>query len=464
MARVVQQRTSPPYLLIIMVFLFLIAATLAVLGYMSSDKRGKDLKIVNRQLKKLAGTSDLRNPKIQKMMNRYDTPPPGERAKTVVKQLESQVDQLSKYITGKDTDGKRAIDVAGEVLKKIKGNRGLAPEALALHAQVTNANRQIKEKDDLLAERQRELANRDQHTESMVNGFQKRIGALQEQVLSLDKGLTNTDTSYKASLKDAKREWARQRSELDKEIAVRNQDNMELRTRNSELLSLVEKLKSQIRKATQTKTPGVEVGRQPDGKILKVLSEDNLCYIDLGSSDRVSPGLTFTVYPPTGIPEDGAGKGTVVITSVAESTSECRIKDQQRDDPIVAGDLVANLAFDPTRTYTFAVEGNFDLYGTGKPTTEGAAQAKALIIRFGGRITDQIDLNTDFVVLGAKPAAPPKPSETARAHDWHIYQQQLAITNRYNEVKHLAESMQIPILNTNRFLAYIGYAPIRSGS
>ena len=125
---------------------------------------------------------------------------------------------------------------------------------------------------------------------------------------------------------------------------------------------------------------------------------------------------------------------------------------------------MANLAFDPTRTYTFAVEGDFDLYGTGKPTADGAAQAKAIIIRFGGKITDQIDLDTDFVVLGAKPAAPPKPSETARAHDCQIYQQQLAIANRYDEVKNLAESMHIPVLNTNKFLAYIGYAPIRSGS
>jgi len=38
MARVIQQRTSPPYLLIIMVFLFLIAATVAVLFYLDREK------------------------------------------------------------------------------------------------------------------------------------------------------------------------------------------------------------------------------------------------------------------------------------------------------------------------------------------------------------------------------------------------------------------------------------------
>jgi len=84
MARVVTQRTAPPYLLIVMVFLFLIAATLAVLGWMESDKAKKRATIAERTRQKLGDSADLRNAKVQQMMDLHDSPPRGQRPKTVV--------------------------------------------------------------------------------------------------------------------------------------------------------------------------------------------------------------------------------------------------------------------------------------------------------------------------------------------------------------------------------------------
>jgi hypothetical protein len=446
-----------------MVFLFLIAATLAVLGYMSSDKRGKRLTQVTRERKKLADSSDLRNPVIEKMMKRYDSPPSGERPKTVAKQFLSQTAQLTKGITGQETDAEEALKDTRAVFEKIQSDRGLAVEANSLHDQLAQAMAQLQEKDRLLAAKQDELAAKDQHVKTITDKMQGEIAALQEQVSTLDKRLGERHGTYESDLETASEEWQRRRDSLDKEIAIRNQEITELRAANRDLRTLVERLKDQLIIATRGKTKGPQVGRQPDGKILKVLSEENLCYIDLGTKDRVSPGLTFTIYPPTGIPEDAKGKGTLVIANVAENTSECRIKDTDRGDPIVAGDLVANLAFDPTRTYIFVVEGQFDLYGTGQATYQGADQAKALITRHGGKIAEEVSIDTDFVVLGVQPPQPPKPSEVARANDWKIYQEQLAIANRYNKIKQLAESMRIPVLNTNKFLAYIGSIPVRSG-
>ncbi len=247
---------------------------------------------------------------------------------------------------------------------------------------------------------------------------------------------------------------------LNRNIAEKAQLITALQAENQQLVKEVEILEEKLRVAGQPKAGGIAVGRKPDGKILSIPPADSkLCYINLGAADRVSPGLTFTVYPPTGIPKNGKGKGTVVITSVYGTTSVCQITAQRRDDPITVNDLVANLAFDPTRTYIFVVEGEFDLYGTGKPTPEGAAEVKALIKRFGGKVADAIDIETDFVILGNKPTPPPKPGATAPAQAHAAYRSQLEVAGRYGEVRALAESMRKAILNTNDFLAFIGHMP-----
>ncbi len=127
MARVVQQRTGPPYLLIIMVFLFLIAATLFVLTYMKADKLTKQLADTEETLEKLAGSDDLRDAKIDRMMSQYDTPPAGEVSKTVVKQFQSQVNDLTRFITGQSKDVAATIAEIEAARTKIKTQRGLVP-------------------------------------------------------------------------------------------------------------------------------------------------------------------------------------------------------------------------------------------------------------------------------------------------------------------------------------------------
>jgi hypothetical protein len=175
-------------------------------------------------------------------------------------------------------------------------------------------------------------------------------------------------------------------------------------------------------------------------------------------------GLTFQVYSPrTGITQEGEGKGEIVIADVASDTAGCRILREESDDPIVPGDLIGNLVFDPDRVYTFVVKGAFDLYGSGRAKAEGAQEVKMLIDRFGGEVTEEIGVQTDFVVLGERPTEPTRPAESAPAQVWQAYNEQMRVHQQYNEVQRIASSLQIPILNANRFLAFIGYTPSRAG-
>ena len=43
---------------------------------------------------------------------------------------------------------------------------------------------------------------------------------------------------------------------------------------------------------------------RPDGKVRSVAATEGMAYLNIGSQDRVTEGLRFSVYPYTGIPKD----------------------------------------------------------------------------------------------------------------------------------------------------------------
>jgi len=438
MARVVQRRTSPPYLLILMVFLFLLAATLAVLGFVKADKEADEKAAEQARCRKLQAE---------------------------FKQLQAHARDLARSVSTKETvkDVEDAEKEALIALKTIESERGLADEAMDLHRRLGEANARLAEMQTVLKEMQTQLSEKDELVNRVSADLQAKIDQLQEKVDSLDNRASEDHSNYLSDLAQARREWGKQQDDLNKIIASKTQEIQQLQQTNAQLSSQVASLKIQLKKETSPLADPMTVALQPDGKILKVLAAEDLCYINLGSKDRVTPGLTFTVYPSTGIPKDGQGKATAVVSNVGENTSECRLRDQKSEDPVVTGDLVANLAFDPARTYRFVVIGTFDLYGTGQASREGADEARMLIERFGGTVADEVNVDTDFIIVGEKPARPTEPGPSASPHELENYRQQVKIAERFDGILALAKSMQIPMLNTNRFLAFIGYTPTKAG-
>ncbi|MHC4983824.1 MAG: hypothetical protein ACYTF6_11755 [Planctomycetota bacterium] len=65
MARVLQRRPSPPYLLIVFVFLFLVSTTLAVLFYTKLNDARKTAEQEQQERKKLAGQADMGKPYVE---------------------------------------------------------------------------------------------------------------------------------------------------------------------------------------------------------------------------------------------------------------------------------------------------------------------------------------------------------------------------------------------------------------
>ncbi|MFP4052582.1 MAG: hypothetical protein ACLFV7_01815, partial [Phycisphaerae bacterium] len=77
--------------------------------------------------------------------------------------------------------------------------------------------------------------------------------------------------------------------------------------------------------------------------------------------------------------------------------------------------------------------------------------------RFGGKISDELSIQTDFLVLGAEPDRPVKPQEGTE--DQGVYQQKLKEYMQFQDLKDEARRLGIPVLNTSRFLSFTGYTP-----
>jgi len=110
----------------------------------------------------------------------------------------------------------------------------------------------------------------------------------------------------------------------------------------------------------------------------------------------------------------------------------------------------------PYSKYNFLVHGNFDLDQNGVATSQDAEVIQRLITQWGGNIVGEINVDTDFVVLGKEPAIPDRPIDPdpiAQAN----YERAVAEYDAYQEISAKARTYRIPILNQNRFLYLVGY-------
>ena len=458
MARMVTRRKGPPYLLIVFVILFVISTSLLVLVHMKWEDEQKKVVNLDATLKKLASEHDRKLPSVMDMMK---PPEKGEQPTTVIEKYITQQKELTKMITGQETTPEDAIKKVEDLRREVKYNDPLIEVTRTLFQAGENKDKRIKdlegERDDAMDKREKaqKLAG------ELADNLKAEKDKAAQDNQDLLKKFGTFQQEHQKQLEDARKDWEANLATLNKNVAGKTQEIETLKLKEKQLQLAVKKLQDEINDRKRPETASAPE-RQPDGKIMKVLEGENTCYVTLGAKDRVMPGLTFSVYPPSGVTESGEGKGSVTITNVNEGVSECRIDKQDAANPIIADDLIANVVFDATKQYTFVVEGQFDLFGTGQPSPVGTEEVKMMIKRFSGKVADGVDAETDFVVMGSEPPPPPKPADNAPEQTLAIYKERKRLFDHYREVRALAQSMRIPILNTNRFLAFVGYTPSKA--
>jgi hypothetical protein len=178
--------------------------------------------------------------------------------------------------------------------------------------------------------------------------------------------------------------------------------------------------------------------------------------------------LTFEVYdkqqgiPPAGDPGNDEdlpkGKASIEIIRVNGTSSEARVTRQDTGAILQEGDLIANLVYDRNTKYTFVVYGDFDLDRNGNATPGDADVIKRLITQWGGKLTDKVGVDVDFVVMGREPVVPVYSQEELQdPFNQKKQADATAALEAYQNVLEKAIEMRVPVLNQNRFLYLIGY-------
>ncbi|GAH59200.1 unnamed protein product, partial [marine sediment metagenome] len=150
---------------------------------------------------------------------------------------------------------------------------------------------------------------------------------------------------------------------------------------------------------------------------------------------------------------------------VGKNISTARITYSQKRNPIVIDDIVANLIWDRDKTNIFMIAGEFDLDSDGDIEYDAGDKIKALIEKWGGKVTNTITIDTDYLVLGRPPRVLRKPTFGEMEVDplaMQKYEASLQKIAHYKQVQAQARALWIPVFSTDRFLHFIGYKALAS--
>jgi cell division protein FtsB len=462
MARVVQRRSNPTvvYVLVAFVILFLISTVVATLQYMEADELYKQVQRQQDRLDQLASSNDLDDEQVQAMMKGDET---------VVETLTDRIENLTTWILV-DASYQTAMQEWGKLrdtdieLKKDDPDALTAGEGLIpLVRDLREAMEKTAEAEEGLAVKlqncREELRDANSTIESLKSRHANAISELREDLSKQNELLAQREEAHKEALRKAREESQAIQKELRARIEELGTQIDDLQIAINLKNQKINDLEIQIQKLTGggDEEGTATVKAEADGKVVKVIEADDVCYINIGSRDGVKTGMPFSVYSKKGVTKDGEGKARIVVRNTDKFSSECQIISQEKGKPVLSGDVVSNLAFSSMTPPTFVVRGEFDLFGEGTPTPQNTRIVKNLIKRFGGKVSDELSVQTDYLVLGSEPTRPTKPEEGTQ--DQGEYQRKLKEYLRFQNLKDEARRLGIPVLNTSRFLAYTGYKP-----
>jgi len=316
--------------------------------------------------------------------------------------------------------------------------------------------------------------------------LQEDFDAAQEESRSTEQRLIADKDSFQALAEDVQAKHDELRRMMDKsaEDQVRlcmdrlEKEQARLKERGQELLATQDKLKYTqksldlaLQKLDAIKGPGVDIGLaayKADARIVRIDEQAKVVYLDIGSRDRVYRGLTFSVYDRNAdIPEDGKGKAEIEVFQVSENVSAAKINYSTIKNPVTSQDIVANLIWDSQISNRFVVVGDFDFNADGFIDDDGRDRIVQLIQRWGGRVVKEVSIETDFVVLGTKPSARPRPSAEEIQMDPTVeqkYEASLQMVLAYDDAFSRAANLSVPVINHERFMHMIGYRTLADKS
>ena len=401
----------------------------------------------------------------------------------IVRPDEAQTETVVRIKELAKKDRKSAISFMNESLKStmsaVSGSANDTFEQLAEKlkkvegASSNNLIGVIRSRDAQIADLTTKLAESDKNRQTALNDLAQegeRVKALEAAHKKTIETMNADIDRYKAEVETYRQQVAEAKKFMDVNVEKIKNDASQVegalkeRVRNLDSENL--QLKERVATLTRAKTDNILKPRAEaalvDGEVIGLNQSGNSVTINRGSRDKVFLGVTFSVYSDaTAIKPDANGeyprpKATLEVINVGDTSSTCRITSETKGNPVVRGDVIANPIYDPNKVYTFLVYGNFDANGDGFATPGETEDIRAMITAWGGKVTDELTGNVDFLVLGQRPQLPPKPGPESPISVINEYIRLDQIAQRYDQLLQQAASTSLPLLNENRLYTLIG--------
>ncbi|MFN0133642.1 MAG: hypothetical protein ACKVW3_14080 [Phycisphaerales bacterium] len=382
----------------------------------------------------------------------------GDR-KSVVGYLIEATRTASQRVTGSGTD------TPAQMFAKLDRVEGASSNSLmgvlaARDASIADLSAKLAQADSDRKTALQDLANEAERVKKIQETHQKTIASLNS---DLDKYRAEVE-QYRASVNDAKMSMDQQVEKTRDDASAREAALAEkLRKYESDNSQLLERISTLQGEKTRDILKPLPESALVDAEIMAINPAAQEVTINRGSADKVILGMSFAVYqdstsikPDAKTGEYPKGKATIEVINVGASSSVARVTSEVRGAPIVRGDVVANAIYDPNKVYTFLVYGNFDTNRDGQATPREADDVRAMIVSWGGKVTEELTGNVDFLVLGERPQLPPRPGVSTPIPVVQEYMRLDAMAQQYDRLFEQAVATSLPVLNENRLYTLIG--------
>ncbi len=335
----------------------------------------------------------------------------------------------------------------------------LLQEATRLQTELTGSNNLNQTLEQELATARTRADDAEQAKSGLDQSYKDSLTSLQATLGQTTDALEATRQKIQEQKTTLDGEMAGTREEYVAQIAALDQTVNEM---DIEIRRLVKVIDSLTGSGEQDPGPGNLT--KPDGRIVSVIGGRSEVYISLGQADRLQMGMTFEIFNDNELVKlneynELRGKATIEIVSVDEVTSLARVVRLTRGQSVMEGDAIVNLVYDPQATYKFYVYGNFDFDGLGVANAQGRDRINSKILQWRGKVSDELTYDVDYLVLGQQPPLPvPPPEGEVDPVQIAKYVQAQREYETYQELigEARSASLNIPVLNQNRFLALVG--------
>lgn len=468
MAMVRPARSTPPYALIIFIFLWIVSTALAAVIYVQAGKQIEESKAEASELNAIASKPE-RTLLVKTLQESAKADSKVKR--TALGEAMRQVDALKSKIGGE-----------GSVDDMVKLN-GIIDQAIhqpilkSTETEVgpTSLLAALKQATQLAASQKEQIESLEADKKLLAADYEKAKREKDAQLLSAK--TQASDRSTELSKRDA--QITSLHAELDNVTKTQAEKNAESqRQQEVELRKLVAQIKeaedakvslqSELDKAKNELRgykggPKYAFGVDPVGKLIRVNNNDNEVWINLGRKDHITPGMTFAVYDPrvgaSTSAENKGKRGDIEVIEVGDVESLARITHTEKTQALLQNDIISNPVYsrDKNRKFHFIISGNFDIDADGVPTPGEREKIVRLVQSWGGVIDDKVTSQTDFLIVGSEPSSMASKVDTESEQGQDLIKQSQDQAKAYADRLVAARELSIPILNANRFLSMIGY-------